>query len=124
MSVQTLRRVNIKLFRNSKRDSNLSLPEQSNKLKFEKTSNSSFSYREILKKMSRGTDLDSFQRPRLRTFSSLKKEGDEDDCLTLSKSLSEFYIEITKISPNYIESLFITNSDWGSDEIRCRLMTA
>jgi hypothetical protein len=68
--------------------------------------------------MSKGSILDSMTRPRLRTFSSLIKEGGEEETLTFSKSLSEFYSEIT----NFASKQYNLYSDW--EEIRGRLMTA
>jgi hypothetical protein len=68
--------------------------------------------------MSNGTILDSMTRPRLRTFSSLIKEGGEEETFAFSKSLSEFYSEIT----NFPSKQYDPYSDW--EEIRGRLMTA
>ncbi len=113
----------------SKRDSSASLPEQPNVILEKKTSNSTssfFSYRDAMKKMVSGSTLDQpAQRPRLRTFSLIpttNKEA-EDDCLVLSKTLSEFYSEITKL-PKVELQAFLSQSDWRNEEVRSRLMTA
>ena len=113
----------------SKRESSASLPEQPNIILEKKTSNSEssfFSYRDAIKRMTSGSSMDQpAQRPRLRTFSllpTLNKEA-EEDCLALSKTLSEFYSEITKLPRGELQA-FLSQSDWGKDEVRSRLMTA
>jgi hypothetical protein len=68
--------------------------------------------------MSSGSSLENMIRPRLRTFSSLTKEAGEEETLAFSKSLSEFYSEITKLPSIELDAYF------ELEEIRGRLMTA